>query len=631
MIRILARAAATAVLGALAGSAWLALAYGTSSGLRIDFDVTPPKTIVRGAYPAERDPNTGRTFAWTGESLTIDLADIDRQVDWALEMQVRGARAGGQPNPALDLFVDGVLAATRPTTVDYETIVLPIAQRPAQSGVSIVVRPSSTFVPGPGDRRALGVMIDWLSIAPVETVLPPGTAFTGVAIASALAGFAFALLGVTAGAAIGAVILLSAALAALVAHGFGPYTDYPGVVMRATAWIGVAAAGLTMAASAVRGQPFRKTARFAIAFTAAVCLAELLVLLHPDMPIGDALFHAHRFQDVMGGRFYFTSIAPGNYHFPYAPGLYVAAMPFAALVKRGDADMTLLRTIVCAADALAGLLIYNMAIRVRGDRLAGALGVALYHLLPLGFGVVAVGNLTNAFAQSLSVAAFAVMASPRLRIENRATVGTLTLALAAASLAHTSAFAIVSTAAIVIALMFWWRGGPALRSPAGAIMIAATASIVLAVAIYYAHFIDTYRNELSRIGAETATAAPDAGGRGIGERLVSVPRYLQIYLGIPALVLAAWGGARLWQRGARDRVTLSASGWLLTCLLFLVLGILTPVDMRYYLAAIPAIAVIAAIGASVAWSAGGEQRIVAAILLAWTIAGAVRFWWSTLG
>ena len=98
----------------------------------------------------------------------------------------------------------------------------------------------------------------------------------------------------------------------------------------------------------LRGEPFRNTAKFAIAFTAAAFLLELLVLLHPDMPIGDALFHAHRFQDVLGGRYYFTSIAPGNYQFPYAPGLYVFAIPFAGLVRRGVADMTLLRTIVCA-------------------------------------------------------------------------------------------------------------------------------------------------------------------------------------------------------------------------------------------------------------------------------------------
>ena len=131
----------------------------------------------------------------------------------------------------------------------------------------------------------------------------------------------------------------------------GGTTDYASVVARATIWTGGATAVLATLVRHVRGQPFRNTAKFAIAFTGAAFLLELIVLLHPDMPIGDALFQAHRFQDVLAGRYYFTSIAPGNYQFPYAPGLYVFAMPFKGLVRRGAADMTLLRTIVCAADA----------------------------------------------------------------------------------------------------------------------------------------------------------------------------------------------------------------------------------------------------------------------------------------
>ena len=38
------------------------------------------------------------------ETLTIDLADLDRQVDWRLDVRVRGARAGGAPNPDLALL-----------------------------------------------------------------------------------------------------------------------------------------------------------------------------------------------------------------------------------------------------------------------------------------------------------------------------------------------------------------------------------------------------------------------------------------------------------------------------------------------------------------------------------------------
>jgi hypothetical protein len=170
-----------------------------------------------------------------------------------------------------------------------------------------------------------------------------------------------------------------------------------------------------------------------------------------------------------------------------------------------------------------------------------------------------------------------------------------------------------------------------MRSPAAAVLVATIVATTLAVIVYYAHFMETYRTELARIGAETAAAAPDAGGRSIGARILSVPRYLYIYVGIPALVLAAWGAGALWQRGARDRLTLAVAGWAAACVGFLLLGVLTPVDMRHYLAAIPVVAITGALGAGTAWAAGRTPRAIAAVLLAWSLLNTIRSWWSTLG
>jgi hypothetical protein len=639
MMRALLRAAATSIIAALAGVVWLVFFYSQASGVRFNLHVAPPPAIVQGLYPPERDPDTGTTFAWTSETLSLALEDIDRQVEWALEVRLRGARADAPANPVVEFFVDGIRT---PVLVDgvstdayqsrpgYESVRLLIPPQPPASRLAIEMRASSTFVPGPGDRRTLGFMIDRIAIEPAGIVLPPRVAFEGVAVAAAAMGVAIALLGVTAGSAIGGAILVGAAVGAIVAHGSGPYTDYPGVAARAAIWTAVAVVTLASAAAAIRGGAFRNTTRFAIAFSAAAFLAKLLILLHPDMPIGDALFQAHRFQDVLAGRWYFTSLAPGNYRFPYAPGLYLTALPLAGLVRRGASDMTLLRTIVCVSDVLAGLLLYGMAVRIRGDRVAGAIAVALHHLIPIGFGVVVAGNLTNAFGQSLAVAALALIASPRLRWEHRASVALLAAVLFASFVSHTSAFAILSVTSPLIALLFLWRGGPALRSPAAAIVAATVVAATAAVAIYYAHFIETYRTELARIGSETATAAPDAGGRGIAERLASVPRYLVSYYGIPVLVLWAAGAALLWKRGARDRVTLACAGWLAGCFLFWVAGILTPVDMRHYLASVPAVAVLGGAGAAIAWTSGTQQRAATGVVLAWAVVVGIHAWWSTL-
>ena len=156
--------------------------------------------------------------------------------------------------------------------------------------------------------------------------------------------------------------------------------------------------------------------------------------------------------------------------------------------------------------------------------------------------------------------------------------------------------------------MFVWRGGPALRSAAAAIAVATIVAAVMAVVAYYAHFMDTYRAEFGRIGHETATAASDAGGRTIGDRLRLVPYSLGVYLGAPVLLLALLGAVELALRRAADRLTLTLAGWMLSCTAFLVLGILTPVDMRYYLAAVPALAIAAGYGAAWAWTEGSPRH-----------------------
>jgi hypothetical protein len=173
---------------------------------------------------------------------------------------------------------------------------------------------------------------------------------------------------------------------------------------------------------------------------------------------------------------------------------------------------------------------------------------------------------------------------------------------------------------VLIAGAFWWRGGPALGSPARAVLAATAAAVLIAVGLYYGHFGETYRTEFARIGAEAASNAPDAGGRTAFDRLAGVPRSAQLYLGAPLLLLAAIGAWRLFMRRARDRGTLAILGWGTACVLFLVLGILTPVDMRYYLASIPALAVAGSAGASWLWTAGPLHRTAAAALLAWAAA-----------
>lgn len=629
MIRALGRAGAAGTLSALLAAAWLAVWYAWHPALTMDLNTNPP-SLVSGIYPAERNDEARLTFAWTKQDVLIRLPGVDRRVEWTLLLRVRGARAVAAENPQLDVFADGLPIASRQLRADFEDMAVAIPARPERRrGVVIALHSSRTFVPGPLDPRALGVMLDRISLAPSGAVLAPRAAIGGAAISAGAMAAAIALLGVTAGSAVIAAVLVSAGDAAVMARGFGPFTDFPRVAITLGCAIAFALVLLAWATERLLGQSLRNTARFAAAFSACTLFLKLLVLLHPDMPIGDTLFQAHRFENVLRGNLYFTSIAPGGYSFPYSPGLYLFAAPFARFVRWGSGHMTLLRVVVCSADAVAAVLLYRAVTQAWGDRLTAAIAVALYQLLPIGFAAIATGNLTNAFAQSVAVGAFVVMSSAALRVERPSVLVLLVVLLAGAYLSHTSTLAILFVATICIAAFFRLRGGPALRSPATAVLLATAIASVLAVTLYYGHFMDTYRSEFNRLSQETASAAVDAGGRTIGDRWGAVPYYARDYFGVAAIVLSALGC--WWMRALRDRLALTIWGWGLSCALFLVIGIVTPMDMRYSLAAIPAVALTAAYGASRAWQRSAAWRGAAVILLAGAVAAGINHWWSALG
>ena len=388
MIRGAGRVAAVAAIAALAGAAWLALLYGRSPALTLEFNTTAPAAIVRGIYTAERDDASGRTFAWTTDRATIRLDDLDRQVAWSLDLTVRGARAGGAPNPELQVFADGVHLQTIATTVDFADARIADSaaadREPPDARAAIVVD-----VRARAGRHARS----WVSCSTgsrsrrTASRCRRAPRSPGSPLASAAAAAGVAALGVTAGSAIGAALVISAGLAALVAHGFGPYTDFASVAARTSLWIVLVGAVLIGTARAIR--------KAAVPADGEVRDCLLRRRAAAQAPRAAAPEHADRRRALPRAPLPRGARRTLVLHVDRARQLPVPVRarplrrrdPVRGTRRRGAADMTLLRTIVCIADALAGLLLYAMASRVRGDRLAGAIAVAIYHLIPLGFGV----------------------------------------------------------------------------------------------------------------------------------------------------------------------------------------------------------------------------------------------------
>src|SRR6185436_8529652 len=146
------------------------------------------------------------------------------------------------------------------------------------------------------------------------------------------------------------------------------------------------------------------SARMAIAVSAAVLYLKILGLVHPSKLVIDAVFHAHRLEWVMAGRYYFTQPMPDGVTFPYAIGLYVFAAPWTILTHD---YVTLLRVIVCTAQVLAGALLYPVIVKGWNDRAAALMAVVLFNLVPLPYGLLGNANLTNTFGEAVAVAAVA--------------------------------------------------------------------------------------------------------------------------------------------------------------------------------------------------------------------------------
>lgn len=631
MIRHLLHAAAGAMLGGSAGAVTLVLLYAWSPGLVLEMKHDRPG-LLSGVYRGERVGD--RTFAWSTARADLELAGLDRHVPWIVRVHARGAREDPAQLPELTILADGVPLASTPTSNEYREVSARIpAHRDGRRGLTLSIASSRTFVPGPGDSRALGLQIDRIDVRPeARTVLAPVDAIIATACMAAVFGAVFGWLSATALTAVFAAVLLALAQAAVITVGTGPYASaWLRDMAQLAAAIALALLGVTLLLTWRRGAPLRHTARFALLFSAAALQLKLLVLLHPDKALVDALFHVHRLQDVMGGRLYFTSIAPGGYQFPYPVGLYVAAIPFAWWIAD---KLDLLRVLVTTADVASLALLYWAVARAWGDRLTAAAVVGIAQLIPLGFMVLGSANLTNAFGQAVAVTALVLVFGGPARQAGRAWSVFVFAVLLFALLSHTSTFATLSAITVMAGVLVLAAGHRDDRAYGRWILAMACASVLAAVAIYYAHFVPTYRAELARITAEVSGApgveareSPNLyqpGGASIASRLAAVPATAINTYTAGFLALAGVGLITGFRRFGRDSRWLVLMGWLAASLLLLGLGVLTPVAFRHYYAAQPAVAILAGFGLTSLWRAGGIWRWSGAALAAWGITTGVE-------
>lgn len=636
------------LLGAGLAAAALFAVFAVQSGFAIDLDVS---SVVEGLYPSEH-AGTER-FSWTAGEVVVTLPGLDRRVPWTCTVQVRGARPDPGTLPDVLVTVDGATGAALTTTNDFQPLSFDIPARRGD-GADLRLVMSNTFQPGPSDRRALGAQIrDWFC-RPVDgaRAAPPRRLLPGVLAAGGIAGMAFGVVGAGLGGLLACAAIVGVGQAVLLSQTVGAFTGYSQRLSLLLFWLAIPLTAIALLSERRTGRPLTPATRSLILLSVTAAYLKLAAMLHPSMPMGDALFHAHRLQRVLGGDYYFTQPLAGGMEFPYSIALYFVAAPFTLLT---DDHVFLLRAIVVIVETAAAALLCAVVMSNWRDRLAGVAATALFTLVPVSFVVLNDGNLTNAFGRAVALGAVAVTALAAMT-ERTWAVEALTLLAAAAMLSHVSLLALVGMSLLTTAALFWWRGDRASAGAAPMIVLGTIAAGVLSVALYYGHFGDVYARVLqSRLAAPVAASVPAPGvapaGSGpgpmdaepastVGSRFDDAAALTVRAIGWPILILALVG---LWRSRVEglDRLLLVCGGWVLTWAAFTALGIAAPVDAqnqrfagefvgRVSYTTAPAAALLAGRGGAWAWRRGPVFRVATALVALAAGAIGARAWFNLL-
>ncbi len=590
--------------------------------------------ILSGFHDGERAGQ--ETFAWTRRQATMQLPGLDRRGAWTCTVRARGGRADGIALPEAVFAVDGIVAVRHQTANEPADVRVSL---PARSGTGAVIAlTTATFVPGGGDQRELGVYVDRWTCAPDEGFMPmpPLPAIRTAAIAAGAFGAVLGLMGapvLVAGAGIAAVAGLQTMP---LVRDLGPFSAFAQPIE----WIAVGLALFMwialVASRRALGRAVSGAGQFALFVTCLFLYLKLEALFHPSKFIVDAVFHAHRVEWVLDGRYFFTQLMPSGVRFPYAIGLYVFTAPWTLFTS----DLvSLLRIVVSSAEAVGGLLLYRLIVRSWGDRAVAATATAVYALVPRVFEIVGNANMTNAFGQSVALAVLvAATLWPLGRGRSKTWVG-LTLLITAALLCHISTFVLLSAILGLLAGLYWLLGRPSLRSEAWAMATAFIAAAALSVGLYYGHFGDAFRST-ARV-AETSPAATAASPVSPAPTLAAKVRGAATFsvtsVGWPMVLLAIPGVIALRRRGWRDRLGLAIVTLSLTFGLVTLAVVVMPVGQafdryavefisRVTLATYPALVIFSALGAVWAWRAGGLWRVGGAAAVAWALVIAANVW-----
>ena len=586
-----------ASLLAAAGFVATALVYRDAREVTIDFERGYEGAFVDGFHPRERAE--GKFFRWTDDASFLVLEHLGEGT-LAVEVRLRTIRPEGAPLPELAFTANGVTAYRArafPGVASYR-FELPSTASRLRLGIE-----SETFEASGG--RRLGVQV--LAV----TVRAEGASWLGPALFLAAAAvlwfFTLSVAGLSQLLAAAGALGLDGLFVYFLGRGPVPFSSYPRQVVLLGAVAFVAAAGLRVAFGRLDWLHPRDRARVVAALVLLLVL-KLGLVTYPLFLSSDADFQANRMSELLQGNWHPTSVTQHEppFRIPYPVSLFVVAAP---LAKLGLDRVSALEAVTAFFDVVVSGLLVILAWRFYDDLRAGLLAAFLYQLVPMnGLGFSA-GNFTNVFAVAMLALGFSLLVLGNQSGDRRAVLG----AGLAALVALTAHFGLLLEG---VGLWPLWVGGLwLLPEPVKdvrrltALVVAATG---LLAAIYYLGYWDLIVSQSDR----ALTGGGNGAGPGAGDKLAAVVDLVGSQIGWVFLVTAILGSAAFLRRPLDGPFQVCASAWLGVTAVFFVAELVSPVEIRYWLQALPLLALGSGLYLSRALGRGGMGRLaaIAAIL-----------------
>ncbi len=371
---------------------------------------------------------------------------------------------------------------------------------------------------------------------------------------------------------------------------------------------------------------------FALAF-----LLKLCMLLYPQTISFDLLYHIHRVQFVLNGKF-FWSIESGKNEFggqlvPYSPSFYIFLMPFANLTPLS----LLVQLSGVLLDSVTIFFVYFLLAKYFDDARAGLFAAWIYILVPLAFIALSWGIYANIYGQFLTLLLVVALLEGLDRLNLPRIFIPIALLFALTLLSHLSVFAsIVPLFAVWIGLLFvlgrMWRA-----RPFWALMGSIAVASVIAFTVYYSEFVGLILSSTTQVvSANTDPSAAPVGDTGLSfwqllqparTEFIAVP----LYVYAAALLGLAWLLYQAWRTPARGRFLLVTMlvAWFAAFALLIYLRSDFGFSSRYVNFAMPAIALCAGCAFSWVYARGLAGRALS-LGLALVLAAQGLYHWYVL-